>query len=366
MISATLPTRNDARSVHNSMRAAALVILLFCATGFDACFRSREGAGTRALPQYMPQITSLSIRDNGFASLVLAHSRDLLITEDGGATWVTIGANSLGSPFESVTFFDPARGWAVDRYGKVFITEDLGKTWKKIAQLGNFTGAEAIDFVSEKEGWIRGFLEVWHTSDGGINWEEKLSTLTTGVRGQPSGMFPAGSGTLIVSGTAGQVYLTQDAGNTWKIITLKSDAGLKYVWFTDRQNGWVVGYVGGSESRSVLFSTHDGGSSWQEIAIRDSEVFPQSMCFVDNEAWIAGNRRLKPVTPGVSTEPVLVHSTDGGQHWNLVQIDSSDAFFNAVRFSDKDHGWLAGRDNFYRTEDGGKTWRRVLSLAAAK
>src|SRR5438128_219304 len=80
MTNATLPTRSEARVVQKLMKVLTLLAFLICVSAFEACFRSRGSSSTSALPQYTPQITSLSIRESNFASLVLAHSRDLLIT----------------------------------------------------------------------------------------------------------------------------------------------------------------------------------------------------------------------------------------------------------------------------------------------
>jgi hypothetical protein len=47
---------------------------------------------------------------------------------------------------------------------------------------------------------------------------------------------------------------------------------------------------------------------------------------------------------------------------NGLELGPNEPFLTDVRFSDKEHGWMVGRDSLYRTEDSGKTWGRVLSL----
>jgi photosystem II stability/assembly factor-like uncharacterized protein len=48
-----------------------------------------------------------------------------------------------------------------------------------------------------------------------------------------------------------------------------------------------------------------------------------------------------------------------------LQLGKDDPSFTLVRFTDKNHGWLAGRDSLYRTEDAGTTWTQVLTAPPA-
>jgi photosystem II stability/assembly factor-like uncharacterized protein len=102
----------------------------------------------------------------------------------------------------------------------VFTTDSAGAHWTKVSELEDFGGANEIEFVNEKNGWLRASLAIWHTTDGGITWQQNLSPSTPGVRGQPFGFFVIDANTLVSSGSDGQVYLTRDGGQTWKIQTL--------------------------------------------------------------------------------------------------------------------------------------------------
>ncbi|HEV8427329.1 MAG TPA: YCF48-related protein [Pyrinomonadaceae bacterium] len=53
-------------------------------------------------------------------------------------------------------------------------------------------------------------------------------------------------------------------------------------------------------------------------------------------------------------------------NWERVQLGPNEPFLTEVRFADKEHGWIVGRDILFRTEDGGNTWKRVLSLPPPK
>jgi len=287
------------------------------------------------------------------------------LTTDGGQTWQTIPPTAVADLFECVTMLDGRRGWAINHQGQVFRTDSGGATWTRISELHEFTCSNQIEFVNEKEGWIRECLSLWRTRDGGVTWQKMLSTVTPGVAGQPTGMFLIEANTVVVSGSGGQVYLTKDAGETWKIQALFAGNGVDYddVWFVDSKHGWITGkqvLVAGESLRPLLFETIDGGESWKQLSV-NHDILPSSVCFVDREGWLAGSQRI--VTgDSVRLEGMLLHTTDGGNSWEPVQLGPSEPFLTEVRFADKEHGWVVGRDTLFRTEDSGKTWKRVLSL----
>jgi photosystem II stability/assembly factor-like uncharacterized protein len=350
-------------------------IMIFLLSSWASCSHQGGTSGQEVNPSILSQLDSLSVSGTKRASLLVGirgRPREMRFTSDGGVTWQMIDSSATGGMLECATFSDGIRGWAVNHDGQVFTTNTGVVNWMKLADLkalpsGDFTGASQIEFVTETDGWIKEFLSIWRTRDGGITWKKSLSVLTPGVKGQPGYIHAIDANTLVGLGD-GQVYLTKDGGETWKIKTLISgEASFTNVWFTDKQKGWLTGYVGVPEPfRPLLFTTSDGGESWEEINLADVGILPESICFVDQkDGWLAGRRPVFTGKP-VSSGGILLHTTDGGRHWIPAQVDSIDPFFNVVQFTDKVHGWLAGRDNLYRTDDGGNTWRRVLTLPPAK
>ena len=59
---------------------------------------------------------------------------------------------------------------------------------------------------------------------------------------------------------------------------------------------------------------------------------------------------------------LVLHSLDGGEKWEQVATGLKERFFDRVCFYDRSHGWLIARDNIHYTEDGGETFRTVLSI----
>jgi photosystem II stability/assembly factor-like uncharacterized protein len=313
---------------------------------------------------YRAQLRSFSLSGQQQASVILDNTRDLKLTTDRGQTWQVIRSATVGDSFECATMIDSNRGWAVNNQGHVFTTDSGGASWTRISELKDFTCASQIEFLNEKDGWIRECLSIWRTRDGGVTWRETLSTVTPGVLGQPTGMFPIDANTVVSSASGGQVYLTRDGGETWKLEKpLAGTIDFNDVWFVDQNHGWLAGYeilVGGESERPILLETTDGGAAWKEVLV-DSAMRPSSICFVGEKGWLAGSRRIVDGN-SVKLFGVLLFTEDAGRHWNPVRFGPEEPPFSNVRFTDKANGWLVGRDNLYRTDDGGKTWNVVLSL----
>jgi photosystem II stability/assembly factor-like uncharacterized protein len=342
--------------------AALVAVMAFLTFSFTSCVQ-RE-TNTAAIEEW---IRSVSLSGPKQASVVI-RTGEIRYTSDGGQTWQVVPSAAVGDDCYFAKMIDHKRGWAANMRGQLFRTDSAGATWTQVT-LKDITGVVQIEFVNENDGWIRELLSIWRTQDGGVTWREAISTITPGVRGQPSGMFAIDANTVVVSGTGGQVYLTKDGGETWKIETPLSGEldriDFRDVWFVNREHGWLTGVqiiVGGESSRPVLFETTDGGDTWKEVII-DADVWPSAICFIGEEGWLAGHQRI---VNGESVEMrgVLLNTKDAGKHWVPVQFASDEPALTNVRFADKTHGWLVGGNRLFRTEDGGNTWRPVLTLPA--
>jgi photosystem II stability/assembly factor-like uncharacterized protein len=156
----------------------------------------------------------------------------------------------------------------------------------------------------------------------------------------------------LVVGYGGKILETNDAGATFNRIESGTDLAL-YKIFGIGEKLWVSGQEG-----LILHST-DGGKTWQK---QDSgtKVYLFSVFFVnENHGYAVGDRSE------------LTETTDGGKTWAARKVESADAatpdadlqlamqdpIFYDVRFSDDQHGWIAGEfGHLLQTADGGQTW----------
>ena len=111
------------------------------------------------------------------------HHFYILNTEDGGANWDIVLVD-YGRILYDVYFPDDQNGWAVGAGGGtggwyqpvICSTTDGGQNWIYQVSESNFSvGLNGVHFVTPQEGWTVGLIEnqgvVYHTQDGGNNWE---------------------------------------------------------------------------------------------------------------------------------------------------------------------------------------------------
>ena len=208
---------------------------------------------------------------------------DLYQTSDGGANWNLISRadpenpSDQGIPFggnkSGVTFLDSARGWVtgfIPMDGAVYLyaTQDNGKTWK-LVPLDLPTGwqqaqieAKPPVFFGGQDGILPlrassnvGLMVFYVTSDGGDTWQA-----TTPL--EASGLIAIPSANDIIVWNGAKLHYSLDAGQSWQERTPNIDLsqGLVALQFVDRHTGWALSQNGSS---TRLYSTTDGGSTWQ-------------------------------------------------------------------------------------------------------
>jgi hypothetical protein len=118
-----------------------------------------------------------------------------------------------------------------------------------------------------------------HTTNGGASW----STRTWGVTHLFSVYFTDMNNGWVV-GQNGTIIHTTDGGTTWSAQTSGTADYLQSVYFTDANNGWVSYNYGGT-----LLHTTDGGATWSaEKGVAGANIY--SVYFTDiNNGWIVGS-----------------------------------------------------------------------------
>jgi photosystem II stability/assembly factor-like uncharacterized protein len=133
----------------------------------------------------------------------------------------------------------------------------------------------AVQFVPEqdgecREGWAVGDDGVvWHSIDGGRNWERQPTGVRASLRSlhflTPLNGWVAGREELPNgAGSVGVLLYTGDGGITWRRVTFNAMPGLNVVRFVDEKYGFVAG-DGADPYPSGVFETGDGGRKWRPV-----------------------------------------------------------------------------------------------------
>ncbi|OXM87694.1 WD40/YVTN/BNR-like repeat-containing protein [Paenibacillus rigui] len=267
--------------------------------------------------------------------------RELIQTSDGGAQWTTVGplpnpgfvhfvskqegfaANAYtkdgGKSWQSLAvpdhmvgdayFHDKTNGWAVTAEDKKILvkrTTDAGKSWTTVLSrdTSTFLNGTVIRSAGADDVWVeligdsgmsQTSYSLFHSSDGGKNWQPVLSNSTAGAGPAPG--FPADyTGTKNAGSKPGELYVvnpkaafmggycpacdnpntvgyTTDGGKTWvngkEQIPGSSGAMLA---ISDPQNGWLISKD--AANPSVLYTTADGGQHWKAVHTFDKPKQP--------------------------------------------------------------------------------------------
>jgi photosystem II stability/assembly factor-like uncharacterized protein len=189
----------------------------------------------------------------------------------------------------------------------------------------------------------------------GVQFEELQTNVDVSLRG----LFVVNEDVVWASGSEGTVLVSENGGETWKIIQIpgeaKNDFRSIYAW--NRHKAIVFGIAGPDFS----YLTEDGGKTWQ-VVFRDSTegLFFNSLKFADKNIGLA-------VSDPVNGKPFVVKTTNGGKNWktieNIPDSKEGEANFAAsntcIEFFPSGKAWIAtgGKTaRIFYSEDFGENW----------
>lgn len=288
-----------------------------------------------------------------------------------------------GPPLRLLKMFTLKDGWGLVS-NALILTHDGGASWLSVPMpQGQVDNASVIFFVDLKTLYLvvpapdGKTGQLYYSKDGGGTWK---ITPVPFIRGQmqffdKTGYFLVGTRTG-PEAMKSTLFGSEDNGLTWKVIFPGAnqdpgndlpEAGNKTGFnFIDSQHGWLG--LANQAQKVVLYQTVNGGRNWLPQNIPAPQNIASLLATTSPPLFFAGN-----TTDGLL--PVLFTSNDNIDG-NLVFYYTNDSGTNwwpggpvpggqAYTFLDPKHGWAWGRRGLYITTDGAKTWR-LLPVAFGK
>jgi photosystem II stability/assembly factor-like uncharacterized protein len=312
-----------------------------------------------------------------------AASGQLVITHDGGQSWIPTSINALGV---TVTWLDSRHlvvaATNIGRPSELLMTADGGHHWQSIGP--GLAASEAFFFayfLDPLEGWSLSCRDcasssgppspqwtLWHTVDSGAHWQQLGNRLSW------PGVVPVGlqfvdshngfMGAASEDG-AGRLFVTQDGGLTWRLVDLPQPPG---GW---SQPGVTTGLPTMFGKHGVLlvqeppahdwftYTSADGGLTWSNPHVLPVQAPQQGS---QDISWQAP---LDPEDWWMSDSQGLLYATaDGGGTWHSSRPTLPAGYsLESVRPVGDDVLWgvaVSSGDHFaVRSSDGGATWSAI-------
>jgi photosystem II stability/assembly factor-like uncharacterized protein len=248
-------------------------------------------------------------------------------------------------------------------------------SWKYVSGLPSSRGGryDDMDFVNDRIGWVVNLSgEIWHTEDGGETWNLQFTQGSSRFRSVsfmdelgPRGDQIGWAGTVFTAGSV--LWETRDSGNHWVDITHRIDGvvpkgicGL----VTVGKSTWGVGAFHGSPT---IVRTHDGGIRWLGQDLSSIAGALVDVYFQNEQVGFA----VGGSGSSLDGDAIVLRTEDGGSTWvKVFQSTRQDGITGEwgwkISFPSKMIGYVSveyranpnsNDAKILKTEDGGKTWR---------
>ncbi len=273
------------------------------------------------------------------------------------------GAWKLAGPFGGsarAIAIDPRNGATLiagSRDSLLFRSDDAGASWRLLPFPRGTPGVfNSVLIHPHESGHFYAGLDagdsqdsgVWESTDGGDHW--RVLDGTRGARIESLAISPADA-KLIAAGTSKGVFLSADAGATWKRISRESDPEMQDITALafDPADTHTL-YAG---TPHLPWKTTDGGATWHSISsglIDDSDIFSIR---VDPQ---------KPQLVFASACSGIYRSDSAGESWVKIHgIPGTHRRTHIISEDPRNSDTIyAGTTlGLFKSPDGGKTWRHL-------
>lgn len=298
------------------------------------------------------EIQSLTLHPSSTQTLFAGTSKGFFKTTDGGQTWTRAG-NGLPVYIVEALALHPASPdvmWAGTSGAGIYKTTDGGKSWTEanrglaVSWIRKVWG-DAAGTIFAQTG--RGLFRM----DSGRGWTELLQPFSDDEARADVIIFDAKMPKVVHAGWASRYYRSSDGGVTWQVIVKPfQDPSPEFGGLAvDPKNPKVL-YSADSHANSgdpIVFKSLDGGVKWKPSSrgVTGAGVLE---LFVDSTGALLA----------LGTEGGFWRSTDGATTWTTAGsgLPAKDLKAMAIDPTNPSRVYVAAKDGFYRSEDGGLTF----------
>ncbi len=255
--------------------------------------------------QIMPLAVKSLLLDGqviGSRIIVVGERGHILISADQGITWQQQQVPTR-TTLTSVFFIDPNHGWAAGQYGVILQTGDGGSNWQVVYSDPQHEQAILDLWFSDREhGFAVGAYGLFLiTEDGGASWQPAdfdPAPLAVNEANPDEGEVPieeswgidfhlnqitaATSGHIFVAAEAGNLYRSDDEGQTW--LSLPSPYEGSFYGTLPLAHTTLLAFG----LRGHLFHTEDAGRTWTAVETGTQATLNDGILLADGRIALAG------------------------------------------------------------------------------
>ena len=313
---------------------------------------------------------------------------------DNGRSWHVAhhALQEWSVPEVQVSPAAPNRVFAGTRGDGVWLSEDFGATWKKPCY--GRRGPGKVRCLSEPDGPNTLYagtepIDVFISQDGAKNWQRLdsvwnipwIQTVTYPVAAvephvRDIVLDPEDPNTMYVALQVGYMIKTTDGGRSWQHLDNNLDCDVHTIVLHPQDNKKLFIATGGHDCRAgkapgrALYSSNDGGASWQPMAADFKEEYsvPSTLHPKNPDiiySAVANGQPGQWHKRASGAEALVIQSTDGGKSWHKLDGAMSEAnhsFVEAFAFEPAapDHMYAAQRNgDLFASPDAGASWSRL-------
>ncbi len=238
-------------------------------------------------------------------------------------------------------------GWVCGRDARVIRTTDRGKTWRGIT-LPSTEHLESVHFTTKNIGYVSGVDGIWKSVDGGSNWINITPSDTVSYWGcyfsDSNNGVVVGDGCLL---DHQYFWHTSDGGNTWtQFIGNQENSGLTdAIIVNPNTEAYAI-------SSGRLWISYDGGSTWEVKDTTGTTVWHEELCKFSNSFLIPTSGST---CSGGGSVGGMRFSTNGGSSWTD-RPSPRGPMYGAFMINQAS-GWACGLyGQVLYTDDAGQSW----------